>query len=224
MDYGTVTSDNIIHALIQRRKMEINKYVKVMKLIEIEEHKANQANERSRVSFLQAKQKRRKEWWRMDHHFRESLRKDLEANVKLSKSVQSTTDIRANESSNLSISTSVNGNKFAEFNLPFIISNKYGISESSQFSPKNNTFVLSGETGEHMVKKSLNNSSNNNSMTSENKYTSNRKAPATPHNTPNINVVVKPAKSVLVHTTSQVPLAQIQSMNSDSPFADDKLG
>ena len=61
MEY-TITSDNIMHALVMKRKMEINKYLKIVKLIESEEHKANMAIERTKSTFLQAKQKKRKEF------------------------------------------------------------------------------------------------------------------------------------------------------------------
>ena len=199
MEY-TITSDNIMHALIMKRKMEINKYVKIIKLIDTEEYKAKMAVERAKISFLQAKQKRRKEWWRMDNHYRESVRKELEAsNIKI-KNPSS-----RNETS-ISSTNSVLSNKYSEFSLPLINTNDTEIYQKrhSNFSDvENNDYP----------------STNNFSNISLNEKPQLKKTPITPltpHNTPSINLILKPSKSLLLQPITQVTqisLTEIQNKN-----------
>lgn len=73
-----LVSDNIINALIQKRRMELNKHDFRLKILDSQERKALVMNERQRLSFLQEVKFKRKEWWKMDNFYRESIRKDLE--------------------------------------------------------------------------------------------------------------------------------------------------
>ena len=202
MDFGTITSDNIIHALIMRRKMELNKYVKVVKLIESEQRKSNLANERTKLSFMQSKQRRRKEWWRMDNHFRESLRKELDvSNFKLNKSPT------RNEHS-ISSSNSVTSTKLSEFNLPMIINNN----EADMQYYKKPIGVPEAESEDYSLPKII----LNNTSTERSQLKKPPIMPLTPHNTPQI------MKPVLVHTSqvSHVPLALIQNKGESKTSLD----
>jgi hypothetical protein len=188
-----------MHALVMKRKMEINKYLKIVKLIESEEHKANMAIERTKITFLQAKQKKRKEWWRMDNHFRESIRKDLEA---ASIKIKNPPSRNGNDTS--ISSNSVASNKYSEFSLPLIVT-----SETDVLKSKRSSFFSDTENDDLLPKTNL---SANNAV---NEKTQLKKAPITPHNTPSINLMFKPStKSLLVQPTtqvSQIPLSQIQN-------------
>ena len=78
LDYGNITSNNIVNALVHKRRREINKFEFKVKLLERETQRNTQAIEKSKISFLYNINHKRREWWRLDKHTRDAIRKDFE--------------------------------------------------------------------------------------------------------------------------------------------------
>lgn len=71
-------SDNLINALVFKRQMELNRYQLKIKSLERNEQKMTVALDRNKMAFLQALKVKRKDWWKSDDHFRESVKKNLD--------------------------------------------------------------------------------------------------------------------------------------------------
>jgi len=68
--------DNFSNAIINKGRMESNKFEFRVKLLQNELKKTNQMMERNRYTFLQKTNSKRKDWWRKDFLERETARKE----------------------------------------------------------------------------------------------------------------------------------------------------
>ncbi|CAF0975931.1 unnamed protein product [Brachionus calyciflorus] len=70
-----LTSDNLQHALLFKRRKEISLYETKLNGIVKEEKKALLINDHLRHTFVQQTKQRRKEWWKSDNKFREMIKR-----------------------------------------------------------------------------------------------------------------------------------------------------
>jgi hypothetical protein len=73
---GVNLVDNFSNAIINKGRMENNKFDFRLRLIQNELKKTNQTIERNRYTFLQKTNSKRKDWWRKDFFNRETARKE----------------------------------------------------------------------------------------------------------------------------------------------------
>lgn len=76
-----LTSDNIQHALLFKRRMEISRFEAKLNGIRKQEKKALILNDHHKNDFLQQSKLKRKEWWKADKSFREMIQKNGESRL-----------------------------------------------------------------------------------------------------------------------------------------------
>lgn len=76
-----LTSDNIQHALLFKRRMEISRFEAKINGIIKEEKKALVSNFHHKSEFVQQSKAKRKEWWKADRTFREMIQKNVDAKL-----------------------------------------------------------------------------------------------------------------------------------------------
>ena len=74
-----LSSDNIQHALLFKRRMEISRFEAKINRISKEEKKALVSNYHHKSEFVQQSKSKRKEWWKADKSFREMIKKNVDS-------------------------------------------------------------------------------------------------------------------------------------------------
>ena len=71
------SSENLSKALINRRKMELNKLSNKITILEHDERKSCATNDRHKFAFIQGHRAKRRDWWRSDLNHRHYLEKEF---------------------------------------------------------------------------------------------------------------------------------------------------
>ncbi|RNA03544.1 hypothetical protein BpHYR1_040963, partial [Brachionus plicatilis] len=76
-----LTSDNIQHALLFKRRMEISRFEAKLNGIKKQEKKALMSKDHHKNEFIQQNNAKRKEWWKADKSFREMIQRTTDSRL-----------------------------------------------------------------------------------------------------------------------------------------------